>query len=335
MSLKRFFLFALLPWAVSAQWSPQTSNTTASLRGISVVNAQTAWASGTAGTWLRTLDGGTTWQTGHVPDADKLDFRDIEAFSADHAILMSIGPGESSRIYRTTDGGSNWTMTFKNPEAQGFFDAIAFWDAKRGILMGDPVGGQLYAALTDDGGLTWHRVTMPPAREGEGAFAASGTCLTTGRNGKAWIVSGGTGGSRVYRSSDWGKTWAVSEAPIRHEKAASGIFSIAFFDDLTGVVTGGDYSAPKEDRDNFAVTMDGGKTWQAAPGPKGYRSAIQYVPGTKRLFAAGTTGVDESPDGGRTWKPAAEGNFNALGFASTGEGWAVGPKGVIWHFASR
>lgn len=332
MHIKRSLLLALLPMSCLAQWSQQVSHTTASLRGISVVNARVAWASGTGGTWLRTIDGGASWQSGQVPGAEKLDFRDVEAFSADHAVLMSVGPGKSSRIYQTADAGLTWTMNFENLEEKGFFDAIAFWDEKHGVLMGDPVDGRIYVALTDDGGATWKRIAMPAAREGEGAFAASGTCLITGKEGKAWIASGGTGGSRVYRSLDWGKTWLDSEAPVRHDKAASGIFSVAFRDGIFGVVVGGDYSSPKEDRDNFAVTADGGKTWRAAPGPKGYRSAVAYLPGTNHLFAAGTTGIDESLDGGKIWRPAVEGNFNALGFAPTGEGFAVGPKGVIWRF---
>ena len=74
---------------------------TVRLRGISAVDANIAWASGREGTVLRTLDGGKTWTNVSVPDAKALDFRDIEGFDANTAVVLSIGPGDASRVYRT------------------------------------------------------------------------------------------------------------------------------------------------------------------------------------------------------------------------------------------
>ena len=53
-----------------------------------------------------------TYHPLQVPDADRLDFRDIEAFDAYTAYVLSIGEGESSRIYKTYDGGKSWKHTF-------------------------------------------------------------------------------------------------------------------------------------------------------------------------------------------------------------------------------
>src|SRR5438067_2156997 len=105
-----------------AQWSPQTSNATATLRGLSVVNENIVWASGTKGTFLRTTDGGATWQAGNVPGAEALDFRDVQAVDANTAYLLSIGTGEQSRIYKTTDAGQHWSLQFQNQQAKAFFD---------------------------------------------------------------------------------------------------------------------------------------------------------------------------------------------------------------------
>src|ERR1700687_2581570 len=88
----------------------QFSNTTENLRGVSAVSRQVAWASGTHGTYLRTIDGGRRWTPAQVPDAAALDFRAVTAFSADEAFLMSAGPGEQSRIYHTSDAGKNWAL---------------------------------------------------------------------------------------------------------------------------------------------------------------------------------------------------------------------------------
>ena len=81
-----------------------------------MLSNQVAWASGTHGTYLRTTDGGTSWHTAQVPDAEALDFRDVEAFSADLAYLLSAGPGEQSRIYKTTDAGKNLDFAIHQQE---------------------------------------------------------------------------------------------------------------------------------------------------------------------------------------------------------------------------
>src|SRR5438270_12693982 len=103
-------LFCALASATSAQWIKQNVNTTAGLRGLSVVNEKIVWASGTGGTVIRTIDGGKTWNVMTVSGAEKLDFRDIEAFDANTAYILSIGNGESSRIYKTVDGGKTWQL---------------------------------------------------------------------------------------------------------------------------------------------------------------------------------------------------------------------------------
>ena len=156
----------------------QKSPTTENLRGLSALSNGVAWASGAHGTYLRTLDRGKTWRAAQVPGAETLDFRDVEAFSADVAYLLSAGPGDKSRIYSTADGGKNWTLQFTNPDSKGFFDCMAFCDRLHGIALGDPVGGKFELIVTEDRGKNWKpipRDKIPPAVQGEGAFAASGS----------------------------------------------------------------------------------------------------------------------------------------------------------------
>ena len=144
-------LVCLASTSAHAQWIKQNVNTTASLRGLSVVSEKIIWASGAGGTVIRTIDGGKTWNVIVVPGAEKLDFRDIEAFDANTAYVLSIGNGESSRIYKTTDGGKTWNLQFKNTNEKAFFDAIACWDRNNCIAMSDPVDGQFPIISTTDG----------------------------------------------------------------------------------------------------------------------------------------------------------------------------------------
>ena len=107
-----------------AQWTIQTP-TTADLRGIDNVGKGVAWASGTNGTVLRTEDAGYLWQRCTIPPgAEHLDFRGIQGFDANTAIVMSSGPGDQSRLYKTTDGCQTWTLLFTNPDKDGFWDSI-------------------------------------------------------------------------------------------------------------------------------------------------------------------------------------------------------------------
>ena len=65
-----------LTTTAQAQWTIQQSHTTASLRGIHALGNGIAWASGTAGTVLRTTDDGKNWHplkpsSSDQPDADQ------------------------------------------------------------------------------------------------------------------------------------------------------------------------------------------------------------------------------------------------------------------------
>ena len=64
------------------------------------VNPRVVWASGRAGTFTVTTDGGQTWRAGVVPGAEALQFRDVQAFSANVAYLLSI---ETSGFLRVSD----------------------------------------------------------------------------------------------------------------------------------------------------------------------------------------------------------------------------------------
>jgi photosystem II stability/assembly factor-like uncharacterized protein len=323
-----------------AQWQQQTSGTNADFRGLSAVSAKVAWASGTKGTFVRTTDGGNTWQVGKVSGAEGLDFRDIDAFDANTAYVLSIGNGESSRIYKTTDGGKNWSLQFKNTDKTAFFDAMAFWDANHGIAMSDPVNGKFLIITTDDGGKNWQPVAsenMPPAVQGEGGFAASGSCITVEGKTNVWLASGGTA-ARVFRSSDRGRTWSVSDTPIVSGVAAAGIFSIAFKDARNGIIVGGTYDKPNEADKSVAVTTDGGKTWTLAGNAKGFRSGVSYAKTARGLIAVavGTTGSDYSKDNGKAWVELDKENYNSVSFVkNTHVGWAAGPRGRVAKFIGK
>jgi len=327
--------------SASGQWSPQKSNTTAILHGLSLVDANVAWASGTAGTFVRTTDRGETWQAGAVPGGETLDFRNVYAVDATTAYLLSIGKGDESRIYKTKDAGKTWSLQYTEPNPKAFLDCMAFWDATRGIVVGDAVAGKSELLTTSDGGAHWRLLrpeSMPPAKAGEGS-PASGTCIATYLEKKAknegwhaWFVT--ENASRVFHSSDAGNTWAASEAPLV-TGLNQGVFSIAVLDANRLALVGGDYDHPQLVKGNSAYSDDGGRTWkESGLRPAGYRWCVAIVPGTPgpTAFAVGPTGMDYSIDGGKNWSRMNEVSANTIAFADAHHGWAVGRDGLILKF---
>ncbi|GAB3886728.1 WD40/YVTN/BNR-like repeat-containing protein [Terrabacter terrigena] len=321
--------------ATAYGWTLTPTGTTERFRGLAPVSRDVAWVSGTNGTVLRTRDGGATWTdvSPQGPGADALQFRDIEAFDARHAVILSIGNGEDSRILVTDDGGASWTETFRNADPLAFYDCMAFSSPRRGLAMSDPVDGRFRLVETSDGGRSWAPVDpagMPAAKDGEFGFAASGTCLTTGVGGRTYLGSGGVDPARLFSSTDHGRTWTVADSPVAGGPAA-GIFSVTFRDARRGVVVGGDFTTPTGAVDNAAWTDDGGATWtKATVNPSGYRSGSAWVPGTPRtVLAVGPSGSDVSGDGGRTWTTFDTGSFDSVECTSDGGCWASGEHGRV------
>ncbi len=325
--------------SASAQWQSQASGTRSRLRALSTPSREVAWAAGSGSTWLRTTDRGRSWVPHVMTGGDSQDFRDLHAWDASTACLLAVGPGDKSRIYRTTDGGTTWQRRFTLKEP-GFLDALAFWDRDHGLVFGDPVASRFQVFATDDGGWTWQGVAgpeVPRARPGEGGFASSGSCLTVQGQRNTWFGTGGGGTSRVFRSTDRGRTWTASPTPIRADNASSGIHALAFRDADHGVAVGGDYRAEADARDVAALTEDGGKSWRRPRGrsPSGYRSGLALLPGGdgRTVVAVGPNGADVSINGGDNWQPLGPPGFDVVSVGvDTGTGWAVEDGGRISAF---
>ena len=311
----------------------QESHTTALLQAVSPVNDSVVWVSGHRATWVRTVDGGRTWTPGAMTGADSvLQFRDVYAVDANTAYLLAAGPGERSRIYKTTDAGTTWRLQFANRDSAAFYDCFDFWDSTHGIAVSDAVNGRIIVIRTADGE-HWERIAddgIPPALPGEGAPAASGTCLIVRGRSRAWIGTEG-GGSRVYRTSDRGRHWDVVTTPVV-SGLNKGIAALAFWDDDHGLALGGRLLEPNDRGDSVAAaTDDGGRTWRLIERPtfSGAVYGVAAVPGLAGyVMAAGPKGLDWLAPA-RSWTTASADPFWAVGFASCHAGWAVGPGGRI------
>jgi photosystem II stability/assembly factor-like uncharacterized protein len=323
------FAFGLLQAAPTV--TQQASGTTVRLQAVSAVTDRIAWASGARGTYVVTIDGGATWRAGQVPGADSLEFRDVHGFDARRAVLLAAGPGDKSRIYHTRDGGASWTLGFANSDPMAFYDCFDF-RGETGVVVSDAVGGRFPLRRTEDGGMTWQGYQPPGyesivAIEGEGAFAASGTCLTLKQDGSAWV--GTAKGGRVIRFGP--PSSAAFETPIVRAAPTAGIATLAFTGDR-GIAAGGDLAKPEEFLDNVIVSEDGGRNWRLGGRPSfaGPVYGLAYLPGrANTVVAVGPKGAAWSGDGGTSWRPLDGNDYWGLGFGPGGVGWIVGPRGQI------
>lgn len=344
-----FLLIATLFLAASSPagkswWKVQTSGMDADLRGVSAaytpdakgVPVPVVWASGSNGVILKSLDEGKTWQRRYVKDGDTLDFRGIVAFNALTAYLMSIGEGEKSRIYKTTDGGETWNLQYSDNRKEFFLDTIACRSEKECFALGDPINGKFLVLKTADGE-HWNPLptnNMPDALGGEGAFAASNSCLTLSGDKEILFATGGPA-ARIFHSVDGGITWTVVRTPVLQGNPSSGAFSLSFDGDKHLIVLGGDYKVADRPERVSAYSIDGGLTWQlSARQPAGFRSAVAHID-DGRWVAVGPSGEDITSDNGAHWKHAGSLHLNALAILDVSNGWAVGAHGTIARFVNH
>jgi photosystem II stability/assembly factor-like uncharacterized protein len=296
-----------------------SSGTNTSLRGLSVVTDRIAWVSGSNGFVGRTVNGGADWQWMQPKGYESLDFRDIEAFDDQKAIIVNAG--SPAFVLLTVDGGQSWTQTYVNRDSAIFLDGMDFWDKQRGIIFGDPIHNKLQILKSNN--------LKTDMKLGEAGFAASGSSIKTLSKGKVWIATGGSV-SNIYYSKNYGNSWRSYACPILQGVNSTGVFSIDFIDDHNGIVVGGDYLKDKENTNNVLITSNGGKSWFKPKVPvSGYRSSVTFI-NQKASVAVGSSGVDLSKDGGITWQHLSDANFNAVKKAKAGKLiLLVGNKGEI------
>lgn len=319
--------------------TPQTSGATTLLQAAHAANEQVVWASGHGGAIVRTLNGGETWERISSPAGDSLEFRDVHALNADTAWIMSAGSGSKSRIYHTTDGGAKWTLQFINNDPDAFYDCFTMFNASTGVAYSDATGNRTRILRTDNGGETWSLLdstAVPAPLDGEGAFAASGLCVTHSAPVTAWIATGAPA-ARLFRSTDAGKSWQATETPFV-SGAVAGLTGLSFIDSNTGVAVAADISRLRNDTSSntVGITRDGGSTWELLTRPPlpGSLAGITIVPAVSlnstdmAMVAVGYGGAFWSNDTGHTWHTITSDIFTGATAAGR-TAWITGADGRI------
>ena len=280
-----------------------------SIRGLSIPDEQTIWASGSGGNIAKSEDGGTTFVWSQVRGYEKRDFRSIQAWNKKEAIIVAVGA--PAIILKTKDGGANWVKVYENSDTNMFLDAIDFVNLKKGYVIGDPINGHFYLLQTKDKGETWKLVDndyfkeLP--KEGEAFFASSATNLTHFKKHQ-FLVSGGKV-SRLWMDGQ------PMDIPLLQGGNSTGANSVSISPDGDNLlVVGGDFSKDKLTDKNVVRLEKWNNVWKVKPtkgNPKGYRSCIQFLD-SSNVIACGTSGVDISFDLGDNWLLISNESFHVL-----------------------
>ncbi len=307
-----------------------------SIRAITPLDANRVWFAANNGR-VGLIDGETPKLATIRYEDSLLSFRSIAATKDAVFVLSIANPGVLYKIGFNGEEATHIEEVYVEKGEKVFYDAMAFWNDEEGIAMGDPTEDCISILITRDGGNTWEKVAcdiLPKAASGEAAFAASNSNIALVGN-HVWIATGGKK-ARVLHSFNRGRTWEIFDTPMLQGGTMTGIYSIDFFDEKTGVVFGGNWEKQDFNEGNKAITHDGGKTWKLISNGKGpgYRSRVAFVPGTQGqgLVAVGSPGISYSPDQGETWTELSDEGFYALEFVNDSIAFVSGRKKIakLW-----
>ncbi|MGK0413085.1 MAG: photosystem II stability/assembly factor-like uncharacterized protein [Polaribacter sp.] len=298
-----------------------------SIRAIQVLNSETVHYAGSKGTIGFTKNGGKSWSKDYIRYQDSI-FPHFRSFAKNGNAFFALSIENPALLYKITEGKIK--LVYKENHEKVFYDALQFFDdGLHGIAVGDPTEDCASIIITSDGGESWSKISctsLPKFKEGEAFFAASNTNIKT-MGSTVWIASGGKR-ARILKSDNFGETWRIFETPFIQGNGPQGIYSIDFADKNNGIIVGGDYSKPLENKANKAITKDGGKTWTLVANNQNpnYKSCVQYVPNTngKEIFAVGVTGVSFSNDSGISWKEVSKDPYYSIQFADEHTAWLSG-----------
>jgi photosystem II stability/assembly factor-like uncharacterized protein len=278
-----------------------------------------------------TTNNGELWHTLKIRYQDSI-IPHFRSFAYNGVDYFALSIGNPALLYKISNGAAS--LQYFEAHESVFYDALTFFeDNTHGIAVGDPTENCASILITEDRGATWHKIScenLPEFSKDEAFFAASNTNIKT-IGSTVWIASGGSK-ARVLKSTNYGKTWEIFETPIIQGTGPQGIYSIDFYNENNGIIIGGDYSEPLQNKANKAVTADGGKTWTlvANNANPNYKSCVQYVPNTngQEVFAVGKTGISFSNNGGITWKEVSKDAYYSIQFLDKNTAWLSGHEKV-------
>jgi photosystem II stability/assembly factor-like uncharacterized protein len=304
LSLLMTSIFAYSQW----EWQnpkPQGQN----LRSVYFVDANNGYAAGEAGTILKSVDGGLTWDIIMIDPPLLITciyFTDISTGYIGGGTFD--GTSWTGHLLKSTDGALTWNEVNINP--CGTINAMQFTSATTAYIGCAYGTGNIQK--TTDGGATWinQNISSP--------YGITSLCFLNENDG--FILAN----LYVYKTTNGGNSWELVNTII----PVNILYSMWFTDINTGYISGYDNSSP----DGILYkTTDGGVTWTWA--------FIEWEPLLCVTFTNATTGymgsrgrIYKTTDAGQTWGTTwftFPKDIYLIRFINTNVGFGVGQSGFI------
>jgi photosystem II stability/assembly factor-like uncharacterized protein len=314
LKIVAFALCLLFVQTASAGWIKQNTKTFAWFKDVFFLkDGRTGWIGGGDGTFLKTTDGGKTWNPVRKFTADTIH----QIIFADERIgillmernMFSRGKKASSYLLKTLDGGENW-VPFEFPEgSRQRVTKLLFNERGTGMAFGE---SGLFYRLREDG-RDW--VKIPAAIHYlmlDGAF--------TGESAGAIVGGGGT----ILFTDDSGFTWTKASVFGDNTSKLNAVF---FIDDKTGWTVGNDGKIFK--------TTGSGKLWrQQNSGTTNNLNDVCFTDANNGWVVGDDGTIMRTSNGGTSWYPVnttAKHRLEKVVFAGK-TGWAVGFGGTLLQY---
>jgi photosystem II stability/assembly factor-like uncharacterized protein len=277
-------------------WVYQGTTTQQTLRGVSLVNTNTATSVGNNGNILRTTDGGANWFVQTSGTTTHL--RGVAFVDANNGIVS----GQLGTILRTTDGGATWNAQTSGTTKHLY--VVSFADANNAWIVGE--GGTILH--TTNGGTSWTPQSSGTTEWLWGVdFSDANMGTAVGNNGT------------IRRTTNGGTTWFAQSSG-----STANLLGVCLVNSSIGTVVG--------EQETILHTTNGGGTWQAQSTGQGggFYYAVAFTDANKGT-AVGSRLLQTS-DGGASWNWISSGTSNALyavSFSDANNGVAVGQYGTI------
>jgi len=292
-------LFAVTLSTSFAQWFPLYSGTKENLYAIHFSSAQNGLAGGSAGTLLKTNDGGQTWQAVSLSINKTL----YSIFSTGRFTFVA---GEGGTILKSSDRFVHWdslkTRTSLSLHSLFFIDSLNGWAAAD--------SGQILRS--QNGGQTWRQM-------GSGQSNSINSLFFTGPDTGLAVGNFGL----MLATFDAGMHWKTLP-PITTQN----LHAINFYDTLHGLAVG--------DSGCVLRTEDGGASWiKETPFTDFNLYALALTDSLHFRIAAGLEEQGlllSSMDGGQSWSQLSSNLFGALytvNFLDAYLGFSAGRDGRI------
>ena len=304
--MKKNLIYCLLLYLIFATnsfpqegWFQQNSGTNNPLTNLFFVDQNTGWIVGTAGTILRTTNGGTDWITESSGTNNDL-------FSV-RFIDQSTGwaTGGNGTILKTTDGGINWI--FQTSGTNVYLTSVFFTDQNNGWVVGEDI-----VLKTTDGGMIWSFQTV-----GSGGYFQSIYFIN---QNTGWIV----GSSGIFKTTDGGSNW-ISQT----YGGGLVLVSVIFVDQNFGWIIGLLPVLPPPLPTYLYSTTNGGTDWISLPFNQGELKSVYFTDQFNGWAVSNVEvlgNISRTTDGGFSWTNQFSEvmNLNSVFFTDENTGWAVG-----------